>query len=673
MNDKLTIWLADLFHDKVSVLDVVPLNLGYLASAVLKEHRDAVDLRLFKYPDRLAEALERERPDVLALSNYTWNARLSLHFARLAKRRHPPLMTVMGGPNIRLDPESIRSFLRRNPFVDAYIPLQAETPFRSLVGRIIAAGGPRPVEDLYADAGEIPGCCLAADGYRFGFHDSKDDDAFSQYPSPYLQGILDEFIADPRLVPIFETNRGCPYGCTFCAWGIAVLSRVRKRDLIEVLADFNYVAEHGAGQDWWFFADANFGILKRDSQIAAELRRIKDARAVPKRLNVNWAKGSNQRILEIMKLLRDMAPSQIAVQSFDPGVLECVRRRNLGRDLIEELIDDNHRQDCSISTDLLVGCSGESYQSHLETLRTSLSLGFDTLNINNIRMLPGSQIETDSDRRAFGLVTRFRFIPNSYGQYAGEFVYEIEEAIKATAAMSEAEMNRLKRVHFLIYLLWNAGFARHLLDLARHNGVNPLDVMVRLDGQEDSLLCRDVLAPLAADYEAEWYDTEGDLTRHFSDPNVCEEILSGKTVFEKLTWKYMAHCLGNEALIRGVINDVGRIVGELGNAPERLVTVLTAISKDRLKLDVRDKATLVKSVRYDADTDDLRRLKDLQSVPEAVPHARDGFTLRYEYSPETFDVLNHILDRHDYEAQPVTALCAALNNGMVAAFTYAIR
>lgn len=672
MNDKLTIWLADLFHDQVSVLDVVPLNLGYLASAALHAHGSEVEVRLFKYPSRLMEALERERPDVLALSNYTWNARLSLHVARLAKERHPSTLVVMGGPNVRLDADSIAAFLDEHAFLDAYLPLQAETPFRDLVGRLIDAGGPMSASLLFERGGEIAGCYLGAPGYRFRLLDARDDDPFAVYPSPYTTGLLDAFIADERLVPIFETNRGCPYRCTFCAWGIAALSRLRKRDMDAVLADFRYVAEHGAGQDWWFFADANFGILKRDLEIATELRRIKDAHGSPKRLNINWAKGSNRQMLEIMKLLRDMAPSQIAAQSFDDEVLACVQRKNLGRDIMAELIEDNHRQGCAISTDLLVGCSGETCASHLETLRTSLSLGFDTLNINNIRMLPGTQIETERQRDAFGLVTKFRFIPNSYGLYGDAFVYEIEEAIKATAAMTEADMNRLKRVHFLIYLLWNAGFGRQLLDLARREGVNPLDVMLRLDERSDSALARTVLAPLAADYEAEWFDTTEALEQHFDDPAVRRDIVSGKTAFEKLTWKYMARCLGDEALIRGVIDDLGRELERVSHVPAELIGVVTAMAKDRLKLDVRDRATLTKSVSYEASRETLERLRHAGLVPESVIHDGRGFALRYAFPDESWEVLNHVLDRHDYEGHPMTALCAALSNGMVGSFTYTL-
>ena len=43
---------------------------------------------------------------------------------------------------------------------------------------------------------------------------------------------------------ILETNRGCPYGCTFCDWGSATLSRIRKFDLDRVFAELEWCAQH---------------------------------------------------------------------------------------------------------------------------------------------------------------------------------------------------------------------------------------------------------------------------------------------------------------------------------------------------------------------------------------------------------------------------------------------
>ena len=50
-----------------------------------------------------------------------------------------------------------------------------------------------------------------------------------EIPSPYLDGILDEFL-DDGLVPIVQTMRGCPYHCHFCVSGATEWNAMRGFD-----------------------------------------------------------------------------------------------------------------------------------------------------------------------------------------------------------------------------------------------------------------------------------------------------------------------------------------------------------------------------------------------------------------------------------------------------------
>ena len=46
-------------------------------------------------------------------------------------------------------------------------------------------------------------------------------------PSPHLTGVFDSY--DGRVeAAIVESNRGCPFGCTFCDWGSATRQKVRE-------------------------------------------------------------------------------------------------------------------------------------------------------------------------------------------------------------------------------------------------------------------------------------------------------------------------------------------------------------------------------------------------------------------------------------------------------------
>src|SRR5262249_34978556 len=105
--------------------------------------------------------------------------------------------------------------------------------------------------------------------------------------SPYLDGTFDEWITQGRSMPdgersvqaaVIETNRGCPFTCTFCDWGQAVHARVYELPLERVHAELEWIARRGL--PYVYIADANFGIRPRDRQIVqrlADLRRAHDA------------------------------------------------------------------------------------------------------------------------------------------------------------------------------------------------------------------------------------------------------------------------------------------------------------------------------------------------------------------------------------------------------------
>ena len=64
-------------------------------------------------------------------------------------------------------------------------------------------------------------------------------DDLNEIPSPYLNGMLDEFF-DDRWMPVLETNRSCPYRCTFCAWGIGTQKLMKFDEQIRFKKDLGY-------------------------------------------------------------------------------------------------------------------------------------------------------------------------------------------------------------------------------------------------------------------------------------------------------------------------------------------------------------------------------------------------------------------------------------------------
>ena len=67
----------------------------------------------------------------------------------------------------------------------------------------------------------------------------------------------------------WETNRGCPFKCTFCDWGSATASKLRKFEEERLYKEIDYFTEKKI--DYINCADSNFGIIKRDLNLASKL------------------------------------------------------------------------------------------------------------------------------------------------------------------------------------------------------------------------------------------------------------------------------------------------------------------------------------------------------------------------------------------------------------------
>jgi putative methyltransferase len=354
---KLRIFLADLVYDTVKTNDVVPLNIGYLAALLDNELGSQVDIKIFKYPMELEAAIKQAPPDVLGLSHYSWNALLDRLFLKMVKQVNPDAVTVMGGPNTRLEPEEIEKFLRNLPDLDHYITFEGEQPFLSLIQARLAD---EPLS-------EIMGCAsIAKDMFTYHFIDPMKKKRTINGTSPYLSGWLDPFLKNPDLIPVLESNRGCPFSCTYCCWGVSALSLVRQRPLEIIFQEIDYIAEHSAGQVTWILADANFGILPRDLDIARKIREVMDKKGLPINVTLWNSKNTSKRNTEISETIGGNSFGLIAIQSSDLLVLKHAGRGKIKTGETKASIDYYHEKWIPVATDLLIGrLPKETYQSHL--------------------------------------------------------------------------------------------------------------------------------------------------------------------------------------------------------------------------------------------------------------------------------------------------------------------
>lgn len=547
-NMAINIYLADLVYNTIKTNYVIPLNIGYIASFLKEKFGQEVNIKLFKYPDILEKALLKNPPDILALSHYSWNARLGFLFLDMAKRLNPKTLTVMGGPNIRMEPVEIKKFLTLHQNLDYYIIYEGEEPFARIVGEVLGGSvKPHPL-----------GCATIINGDFFYIPEPLHERSLEiNQPSPYLTGWLDQFLADSNMIPLLETNRGCPFRCIYCAWG-AMLPRIRVRPLAQVLEEIDYIAEKSAGQLTWIFCDSNFGILPRDVEIAKKVREIMDKKGYPTNVTVWQSKNTSKRNIEISELLGRNNRGLIAIQSADPKVLDNIGRGAIKISSIKEQIDYYHNKNIDVGTDILIGLPGESAKSHYDTLTTAFDMGFDYIVPLTIRLLQGTKYESDEYRQRYEVKTKYRPIFGAYGIYDKKIVFEAEESVRATKDMLEEEMNDFKVQHWLIFFTWNTGIFKPILLLARKQGVNPEMIIDKLSQTKNPML-RNFFDRIKKESKEEWFGTKEKMISFYEQPESYNKLVSG---FMKLNFLYIALLYQDPEILKALQKEMEIIVTE---------------------------------------------------------------------------------------------------------------
>ena len=87
------IWLMDPTYTKPQISsETMPSAIGGIATFTEKNLHLNTSIKLFKYPERFAEELEKTIPDIIGFSNYMWNSELSFSLAKRLKKLNLKLL-----------------------------------------------------------------------------------------------------------------------------------------------------------------------------------------------------------------------------------------------------------------------------------------------------------------------------------------------------------------------------------------------------------------------------------------------------------------------------------------------------------------------------------------------------------------------------------------------------
>lgn len=439
----------------------LPYSIGVLVAyafqnPIIKNEYIICDLFAEKLkPEKYLELIEE--PDVFAFSCYIWNFEYSKQLASLIKQAYPDCVIIFGGHSIPIDNSEL---LLEMPYVDFFIHGEGEIPFSELLLHI---AGRRSVDSVnnvsYLLNGKI-------------HYNYNPDCVVPDYPSPYLTGVFNKMMSGTKqkFNATIETNRGCPFCCAYCDWGLNQ-SRLRMMNLDKILAEIEWMGRHKImicnG------ADSNFGMFPRDLYIARKIEEVKKTFGYPKKFSVSFSKKSDKKVLEISRILNNcgvLAGVTISFQSLNPKTLKIIGRENLSAEHFNSLIAKYNEERIPTYSELILGLPGETYESFASGICELITYGqYRYINVYDFALLVNSELGKKINKEKYGIKT-VKMPLKKYYCKSDDFreIREYADIVVGTSDMSRAEWidcrmftSVVKGFHSFGILLYIASFLHH--------------------------------------------------------------------------------------------------------------------------------------------------------------------------------------------------------------------
>lgn len=329
-----------------------------------------------------------EAPFLCAFSCYTWNYEYNKALAREIKNAYPSCIIVFGGHQIARGYNEDAS-----KYVDIFIYDEGEIPFKGILLALSGIGALSEVSNIkYKDASGQ-------------WHTTTQEMyAETDFPSPYLTGIFDSIIKNTEFsfTPTLETNRGCPFSCGYCDWGI-YKSKLRQFPLERVKAEIDWFSEHQI--DLIFGADSNFGIFERDEEIIDYMVYKKKATGYPRKFRVAYTKNTGDRVFRINQKLNLDGMSKgatLSFQSMNEKTLEAIGRKNIQLSYFSKLMENYHANDIPTYSEIILGLPEETYLSFCAGIDRLLESGQHTsISVYLCELLPNSAMAQPTFMRKY--------------------------------------------------------------------------------------------------------------------------------------------------------------------------------------------------------------------------------------------------------------------------------
>ena len=322
--------------------------------------------------------------DILVLSCYVWNYEKQIKLAEQVKLTKPNVFVIAGGPQVPYNDDSMWDTYKH---IDAVCYTEGEKVFADF---LYAWQHDKDID--------IPGILLRTNKYKPKTTVPKID--LSALHSPYLhckeelqrysKQIKD---AGYRLNLIWETNRGCPYSCTFCDWGMATNSKVKRFNKDMLMKEIQTFMAWNP--DMVFIADANWGMYNDDVDFVEELVKQRYKYDYVTTVAFSAAKNKKTIVNKTLELLHNAGmnggANQLGFQHLDEEVLKIIKRDNIKTTKSLEELTETYNSGIDVIGVLILGNPGDTVDKWKHSLFQLLYMQFhDDIKVHDFMLLPNA-------------------------------------------------------------------------------------------------------------------------------------------------------------------------------------------------------------------------------------------------------------------------------------------
>lgn len=353
-----------------------------------------------------------DNPKICGFSSFVWNFNYNLTIAKQIKDKWPKCIIVFGGPHLT------KQTLTKHLFIDSIIEAEGEFLFKEFLDDYIA--------------GDIK-----------NWYTKQRITDLTILPSAYSTDIFDKLILQyPEFTwsVVIETNRGCPYHCTFCDWGSITNSKIFTTSIERLKIELDWI-KNTPKVTQINVADANFGIMKERDLIIAKLLRTTVDQGRVSRIDVCYTKTFNESLYNIIKVLDQPTGFQMSFQSHNPATLVAIKRKNLSPTDVMKLLHYAEHNYITHEQEYILGLPLETKQSWYDGMTHLLDTGqHKVFDVFLCSVLPNTELSTTASRKKYGLTTILTAELNNVGPRNNAKIVEYSEIINSTNTLSKSEL-----------------------------------------------------------------------------------------------------------------------------------------------------------------------------------------------------------------------------------------